>query len=203
VTKKIFLATENMHKVKEFSALTKDRNINFYLPPNDISPFPEETGTTFAENAILKTLHVERECNLPSLADDSGLEVDYLNGMPGIHSSRYSQTGNSEDNITKLLEKLSGVKENYRSARFKCCLAYNRANGSLPLVFEASITGVITKKRIGSSGFGYDSVFFVPVENMTFAEMNENLKNNISHRYLAFQKFWLESNNLDLLEDYV
>ena len=109
--KKIFLATENKHKIREFSYMAKKKNINIYLSPTTISPYPEENGSTYAENAILKTLHIEEQLGLPSLADDSGIEVDFLNGKPGIQSSRYSPDETSIGNIKKLLNELSGVKK--------------------------------------------------------------------------------------------
>jgi len=199
--KKIFLATENKHKIKEFSYMAKKNNINVYLSPTTISPFPEESGSTYAENAILKTLHIEEQLGLPSLADDSGIEVDFLNGKPGIKSSRYSTAKTSIANINKLLNELSGVKKKDRSARFKCCLAYNMANGTPPVLFEGTIEGFITNSPSTLSGFGYDPIFFVPKQHNTFAEMDEKIKNKISHRAIAFQRFLKEINNLDLLED--
>ena len=199
--KKIFLATENKHKIREFSYMAKKKNINIYLSPTTIPPYPEENGSTYAENAILKTLHIEEQLGLPSLADDSGIEVDFLNGKPGIQSSRYSPAETSMGNIKKLLNELSGVKKKDRSARFKCCLAYNMANGKPPLIFKGAIEGFIASTPSTLSGFGYDPIFFVPKQHNTFADMDEEIKNKISHRAIAFQSFLKEINNLDLLED--
>ena len=199
--KKIYLATENKHKVHEFSNLLKQKNIRFYEPPLTAFPFPEEVGKTFKENAILKTIHIVEKCGLPSLADDSGLEVNCLNGEPGIFSSRYSKSGTSNDNIKKLLSNLSGVQKAERKAKFTCCLAYNKADGSKPLVFESSIEGEITEDFSGKYGFGYDPIFLVPELGLTFAEITKNEKNRISHRAKAFNLFLKEVKYLNLLED--
>ena len=187
--RKIILATEDIHKVQEFSNLIKKEDLQFILPPSAAIPFPEETGNSFSENAALKTLHIFEKTGKPSLADDSGLEVEYLKGAPGIYSARYSKSGSSEDNIKKLLNKLSGIDTIKRKAKFTCCIAYNKGNGEKPSIFEGSIEGYITESPSGNSGFGYDPIFFIPKENLTFAEMPEAKKNLLSHRAIAFDKF--------------
>jgi XTP/dITP diphosphohydrolase len=183
----LLLATRNPHKTREFSELLGK---NFKLIDLTALPeiaTPEEIGRTFKENATLKALAASKE--LPSLvvADDSGLEVDALNGAPGIYSARYAgENANARSNISKLLRELSArnIAGEKRSARFRCVTALARS-GKLLATFEGVVEGNVVDPPRGTGGFGYDPVFQPTGFQQTFAEMPPELKNNISHRAQA------------------
>ncbi|HWY51174.1 MAG TPA: RdgB/HAM1 family non-canonical purine NTP pyrophosphatase [Chthoniobacterales bacterium] len=183
----LLLATRNPHKTREFRELLGK---NFKLIDLTALPeiaIPEETGRTFEENATLKAIAASKK--LPSLvvADDSGLEVDALEGAPGIFSARYAnENANAEENISKLLRELStrNVAAEKRSARFRCVIALTRA-GKLLGIFEGVVEGSIVDPARGAGGFGYDPVFQPTEFERTFAEMPPELKNKISHRAQA------------------
>ncbi|WP_105167384.1 XTP/dITP diphosphatase [Pseudoalteromonas sp. T1lg23B] len=178
----VVLATGNQGKVKELASMLSELKIEV-LPQSQFNvPDVAETGTTFVENAIIKARHAAKITGLPSIADDSGLEVDALNGAPGVYSARYAGAGaRDQDNIDKLLEEL-GDSPN-RSARFWCVLVYMRhANDPTPVICQASWEGQITMQQQGREGFGYDPVFFVPEQNCTSAELSKDQKNALSHR---------------------
>ena len=183
----LLLATRNPHKTREFRELLGK---NFKLIDLTALPemaIPEETGRTFKENATLKAIAASKK--LPSLvvADDSGLEVDALEGAPGIFSARYAnENANDEENIGKLLRELStrNVADEKRSARFRCVIALTRA-GKLLGIFEGVVEGSIVDPARGGGGFGYDPVFQPTGFERTFAEMPPELKNKISHRAQA------------------
>jgi XTP/dITP diphosphohydrolase len=141
-----------------------------------------ETGTTFIENAIIKARHAAKITGLPAIADDSGLEVDALNGAPGVYSARFAgENANDQDNIDKLLVEMQG--KTVRSARFWCVLVYMRhADDPTPLVCQASWEGAITEDQQGREGFGYDPVFYVASEGCTSAQLTKEQKNALSHR---------------------
>jgi XTP/dITP diphosphohydrolase len=148
-------------------------------------PEAEETGLTFVENAIIKARAAASHTGLPSIADDSGLEVDYLQGKPGIHSARYSGSGDAGNNA-RLLAELAEVAADRRSARFQCVLVYLRhALDPTPVICQASWEGSILFEPRGTGGFGYDSLFFVPQYQSSAAELDPALKNRISHRARA------------------
>jgi len=150
-------------------------------------PEVEETGRTLEENALLKARAVYRATGLPTLADDTGLEVDALGGRPGVYSSRFAgETATYADNVRKLLRELESVPPERRTARFRCVVAF--VDGRSTHVVEGTREGVILSEQRGSSGFGYDPVFFVPETGKTFAEMTPDEKNRISHRALALGK---------------
>jgi XTP/dITP diphosphohydrolase len=148
-------------------------------------PEVDETGLSFVENAILKARAASRYSGLPAIADDSGLEVDYLDGEPGIHSARYSGQGD-EGNNRKLLAALGDLPREQRTARFQCVLVYMRhALDPTPLVCQASWEGYILDEPRGENGFGYDPLFYVPGQQCSSAELPTDLKNRISHRARA------------------
>ncbi len=188
---KIVLATNNDDKIREMSSLLADLDIELKTR-RDFDSFPdiEETGTTLRENAILKARGIFAALGLPALADDSGLEVDALEGAPGIFSARYSgPEATYESNCLKLLSELEGVAPQSRTARFRCviAIAWGLSDDELDIA-EGTVEGLITDKLLGKDGFGYDPVFAYPPADMTFAEMSEAEKNRISHRGIALQK---------------
>ena len=162
------------------------------LSCNDIDiPDVEETGTTFVENAILKAKSAARATNLPSIADDSGIEVDYLNGRPGVWSARYAGVGasNKENNI-KLLEELKDVPDDDRGACYRCVIVFMKnSEDPFPFIAQDSWRGSILEHQKGSNGFGYDPIFYLPNKGMTAAELNSTEKHRISHRGKALKKF--------------
>jgi XTP/dITP diphosphohydrolase len=184
------LASENAGKVKEFNILFA--NTPYLLQPqsdfNIISP--PETGLTFIENAIAKARYTAAISGLPTLADDSGLVVDYLNGKPGIYSARYAgEPSNAKANNEKLLEALKNIPHPQRSAHFYCILVLLRhAEDPEPLIAEGRWHGNILPETIGDNGFGYDPIFYVPSHDCSSAELAPEIKNQISHRALAFKQ---------------
>ena len=186
--RKLVLATQNRDKVRELTALTSDLGIEMLT----LDAFPqigeiEETGETLEENALIKARAVFRSVGLPSLADDSGLEVHYLGGAPGVRSSRFSGPGATyESNCRKLLDAMLGVPARRRRARFRCVLALVTPDGEE--LVEGVVTGTITEEPRGKQGFGYDPVFLPGESQRTFAEMLTEEKNRISHRARALQK---------------
>ena len=179
----LLAATGNAHKLKELREIFRD----FYtVLPMGAAGFQEEIvedGTTFAENAVIKAEAVCAATGLPALADDSGLAVDALNGEPGVYSARYAGThGDDEANNDLLLRKMDGVEN--RAAHFVCALALKRP-GEEPLVAEGKCPGVILRARRGNGGFGYDPLFLYEPLGKTFAELNEEEKNSVSHRARA------------------
>ena len=180
----IVVATQNEHKVDEYRELLKDQDVEL-RSLQDYPNFPdvEENGKTFAENAGIKAVAASKYCDVPAFADDSGLEVEALDGRPGIYSARYAPT--SKERIEKLLGELKGCEN--RRARFVCAIAI-AINGEVIETFEGEVKGVITDAPRGEGGFGYDPVFLPDGYDQTFGEMAANLKNSISHRANAFKK---------------
>lgn len=185
----LVLATTNKGKVEEFQKLLQQLPVTI----KTLADFPyigniEESGTTFAENALLKAKTVAAATGQLTLADDSGLEVDYLNGAPGVYSARYAgEEKNDEANIDKLLTALDGVAEKERTACFRCAIAIVDKNGTAYQT-EGICRGLIAAQRVGSGGFGYDPIFIVPQLKKTFAQLSATEKNRISHRGLANQE---------------
>jgi XTP/dITP diphosphohydrolase len=190
---KLVLASGNQGKLREFSQLFADKNIQV-IPQNEFDTIEaEETGLSFVENAIIKARNACRFSGLPALADDSGLEVDALQGAPGIYSARYAAdaNGNTSDeaNYLKLLETLINVPAEKRTARFQCVLVYMRhENDPTPQVFQGSWEGQILTEPSGAQGFGYDPIFLVPGEACSSAELSKDRKNVLSHRGQAIQE---------------
>jgi XTP/dITP diphosphohydrolase len=190
MNKKIVLASRNKKKVKELSEILSKYGVEV-VP---VSGFPdvedvEETGSTFAENAELKAVAVMKATGLPALADDSGLEVDALDGAPGIYSARFAgENADDAKNNSLLLEKLNGLEGQKRSARFRCVIAF--AVPEKDIVFlEGNCEGQILNEYRGSEGFGYDPLFYCPELGKTFAQSSAEEKNRVSHRGRALVKF--------------
>ncbi|MFH1700657.1 MAG: XTP/dITP diphosphatase [Candidatus Zixiibacteriota bacterium] len=187
---KLVLATNNRDKVREMKNLLDDLDIEI-LTSKDFEDFPdiEETGMTLEENAILKAEGIFKATGLPSLADDSGLEVDALDGAPGVYSSRYAGPGCSyEDNNRKLIHEMAGVEKEKRTARFRCVIAISFGENDTKLV-DGTVEGFITEVSSEfTNGFGYDPVFYYPPLGKTFAEISLEDKNKVSHRGKALFK---------------
>ena len=181
----VVLASGNAGKLREFGEVLAPLAVQLKSQAEFAVPEVEETGLCFVENAIIKARAAAQHCKLPAIADDSGLEVDYLAGAPGIHSARYSGKGDRANNA-KLLQALAGVPEQQRSARFQCVLVYMRhALDPTPLVCQASWEGRILLQPRGEYGFGYDPLFYVPEHQCSSAELAPEVKNRISHRAKA------------------
>ena len=184
-THTVVLASGNAGKLRELGAILKPLGVNLAPQSDYAAPEVEETGLTFVENAILKARAAAGHCGLPAIADDSGIEVDYLQGAPGIHSARYSGQGDTANN-EKLLAALSGVPDAERTARFQCVLVYMRhALDPTPIICQAAWEGRILAAPRGGNGFGYDPLFYVPEHDCSSAELETGLKNRISHRARA------------------
>jgi XTP/dITP diphosphohydrolase len=186
---RVVLASSNAGKVRElqqvFAALDME-----VLPQSDFNvPNVEETGLSFVENAILKARHAAMHARLPAIADDSGIEVDALQGAPGIYSARFAGEGASdEDNLRKLINQMSSVPAANRTARYRCALVFMRwATDPAPIVCQASWEGRLLEVPRGSGGFGYDPIFELPNRGLTAAELPLAEKNSLSHRGKALQ----------------
>jgi len=196
---KIVLATGNQGKVKELAHLLAEQSIEI-VPQSDFNvPDVAETGTTFVENAIIKARHAAKITGLPAIADDSGLEVDALNGAPGVYSARYAEdiikskgTGEKvtdNDNTNKLLAALENTPDALRTARFHCVLVYMKhENDPTPLICHGVWEGSIARKKQGEQGFGYDPVFWQNDLQQSSAQLTRELKNKLSHRGQALTK---------------
>ena len=190
MSKTIVLASSNAGKVREFNQLLAGAHIEVVPQSSFGVPEAEETGLTFVENAILKARNAARHTGLPAVADDSGIEVDALNGAPGIYSARYAGPGASdEENLYKLLAALEGLPDERRGARFQCVIAYLRhAEDPTPLICQGTWEGWILAAPRGANGFGYDPVFYVPDEGVSSAELAPETKNRLSHRGQALRR---------------
>ena len=187
---KIIIATRNRHKAVELQTLLHGAGYDAVqldeIDPDNKIPEVEETGTTFKENALLKAHAIAKATGLPSVADDTGLEVDALGGAPGIFSARYSgENCTYEDNVKKLLRELSDVADDRRTARFKTVAVY--VHKETELSAEGVVEGVITEKAEGVGGFGYDPVFSVLDMKKTYAQLADEEKNRVSHRGKAIR----------------
>ncbi|MDH5370576.1 MAG: XTP/dITP diphosphatase [Gammaproteobacteria bacterium] len=184
---KIVLASNNKGKVREFGQMLSTLNMEVVPQATFNIDDADETGLTFVENAIIKARHASAIAGLPAIADDSGLEVDALNGAPGIYSARYSGEGaTDEKNLLKLLDALKDVAEEKRTARFQCLLVYMRhAEDPTPLICQGTWNGRIISEPQGENGFGYDPIFYVPEYNCTSAQLSSEQKNKLSHRGIA------------------
>ncbi len=186
---RIVLASSNQGKVRELQGLLAETGIQIIPQSEFCVPDADETGLSFIENAILKARHACRHTDLPALADDSGLEVDFLDGEPGIYSARYAgDHGNDAANNTRLLGELDGVPEAERTARFRCAIALLRhADDPMPLVVSGTWEGRILTAPRGEGGFGYDPLFFDPELDQSAAELDGETKNRHSHRGRALR----------------
>lgn len=181
----VVLASGNAGKLRELGDVLAPLGV--LLTPQSQYGVPEvaENGLSFVENAIIKARAASQHTGLPAIADDSGLEVDYLDGAPGIYSARYSGAGDAANNA-RLLRELGDTPESMRSARFQCVLVYMRhALDPTPLVCQASWEGSILFEPRGEHGFGYDPLFYVPGHDCSSAQLPPEIKNRISHRAQA------------------
>lgn len=186
---KLILASGNAGKLKEFSSLLAPLGWQVEAQNLHAVPEAEETGLTFVENALIKARNAALHTGCAALADDSGVEVDALQGAPGIYSARFAGVGSKDaDNNAYLLERLKNVPEAERTARYWCVLAFLRfAEDPTPVIVQASWEGRILTSPKGEGGFGYDPLFWLPQLGKTAAEMDKEEKNRISHRGRASQ----------------
>ena len=187
--KKIVIASSNKHKISEISIKIQP----FFNEILSLTDFPEigeiiEDGNTIEENSFIKSRTAFEYTKIASIADDTILEVDALNGDPGLFTARYAgENATYEENMTKLLERLDGIEDSYRTARFRTIISY--VDGKDDFHVEGSIEGKILNTRVGNNGFGYDPIFYSTELNLSLAEMDSDQKNKISHRGLAIKKF--------------
>lgn len=190
--KKLVLATANTHKVIEFQ-----RILNELVPDLELiasSQFPgvievEETGATFAENALIKARAINEFTNLPAIADDSGLVVDALNGAPGIFSARFAGiNATDKDNVLKLLAEIKDISQDLLTASFQCAVALVDKSQKLELVVEGQMLGKVIKETKGENGFGYDPIFVPLGSSQTSAQLSDEEKDKLSHRGQALRK---------------
>lgn len=187
---KIVLASSNPGKIKEICALSKQLPIE-WVPQSEFNIEDiEETGKTFIENAILKARHAAKISGLPALADDSGLVIDALDGAPGIFSARYAgKNATAEERNKKLLDEMSNVAPEDRAAAYHCVLALvETENDPVPLICHGVWEGSILFEPVGTNGFGYDPIFYVPTHDCSAAELSTDEKNQISHRGQVMQQ---------------
>lgn len=191
---KVVLASNNQGKLRELQLTLAPLKLELISQSEFRFPEAVEDGLSFVENAIIKARHAAKLTGLPALADDSGLEIDALQGEPGIYSARYAGTkldraGNDAANNRLVLEKLSTVPEAKRGARFHCVIALLRtANDPMPLICHGSWEGSILFEESGTNGFGYDSIFYVPSHGCASAQLAPEIKNSLSHRAQAIQE---------------
>lgn len=182
---KLVFATNNRHKLQEVRDILGERVEVLSLKDIDCNDEIPETGTTLEENALIKARWVKEKYGYNCFADDTGLEVEALGGAPGVYSARYAgEECDSQANMLKLLENLTG-KSN-RNAQFRTVIALIIENKEI--LFDGVVKGVISEKKMGDAGFGYDPIFIPDGYGMSFAQMESTLKNSISHRYRATEK---------------
>ncbi|MCP1675358.1 XTP/dITP diphosphohydrolase [Natronocella acetinitrilica] len=186
---RIVFASDNPGKVREVAAVLLPTGLQVIPQSDFLVPAAEETGMSFVENAIIKARNACQHTRLPAIADDSGLEVDALEGEPGIYSARYAgPDASDENNNDLLLAELSGLPAAERSGRYQCVIVYMRhAADPTPLICQASWEGRILEQPRGRSGFGYDPLFWLPDQDCSVAELPEDLKNRLSHRGRALK----------------
>jgi len=188
--KKIVLASGNQGKFREITSMLKGQSIDI-LPQSEFNVSEvEETGLTFVENALIKARHATKISGLPAIADDSGIEVDALNGAPGIYSARYAGVGASDsDNLEKLLQDVVSVEEPDRTARFQCVLVLLRHEyDPTPIICHGTWEGTLLRHSVGENGFGYDPIFWLEDRLCTSAELPAEIKDQLSHRGQALRQ---------------
>nr|MBC7244394.1 XTP/dITP diphosphatase [Chloroflexota bacterium] len=187
----LFLATDNPGKMREYEQLLAPLRVKLWTPHLlGLALAVHEDGASYAENARVKALTYMRASGMPTLADDSGLEVDALGGAPGIHSARYAgHDANDADRCYLLLQQLEGVPREKRTARFRCVLVLATPDGEVHST-EGICEGFIGFEPQGSHGFGYDPIFFLPEYGQTMGQLSPEIKNRISHRARAVQKMF-------------
>ncbi len=179
----VIAATNNKNKLREFRQILKPHGFNVLTQAQaGVSVEPEETGSTFAENAMIKARAIYEATGKATVADDSGLCVDYLNGEPGIYSARYGASDlDDKGRLELVLKKMEGVPKEKRSAYFMCGIAFINSDGTC-VTASGRVDGIIAFEPAGENGFGYDPIFFVPELGKTFAEASPEEKNALSHR---------------------
>nr|QJR98229.1 non-canonical purine NTP pyrophosphatase [uncultured Alphaproteobacteria bacterium] len=185
---KLVVASHNAGKIAEIKTLLAPLKIEVQSAAELRLGDVEETGTTFEENAKIKANAISLMCGLPCLADDSGLCVDVLDGRPGVYSARYAPDRNFKEGMKMLLNEIKESGSNNRKAHFSCCLALACPNQKTK-IFEGRVDGSIAQYPKGSNGFGYDPIFIPEGYEQTFAELGDDVKNQISHRRRALEKF--------------
>lgn len=186
----LLIATKNRNKAREFAQALNDDNLQIKtLLDYPDYPDVEETGTTFSENAHLKVAAAVKALNIATLADDSGLMVDYLHGQPGVRSARYAEDHNDAANNAKLLAELAGVPLAQRQAQFLTTIVYQNPVTKQEIEVVGKLSGQILTVPRGNNGFGYDPLFYVPSLHQTLAQLSTEQKNQISHRGQAIKKF--------------
>ncbi len=186
---KLVIATANQGKVKEFSAALAHLGLELLTATEvGVKDFPEETGANYKENAAIKALHVAQLSGLPSLADDSGLEVDALNGAPGLYSARYGNLNSDSERTAFLLSNIENIETSKRGAKFVCSLVLVNPDG-LSKSFWGEAKGTLLRAASGSDGFGYDPIFYSFDLDKTFSEASKDEKRKVSHRGHALNEF--------------
>ena len=183
----VIAATHNKNKIREFKEILEPLGYEI-ISAEEAGYFdePEETGTTFVENSLIKARAIYAACHKAAIADDSGLVVDALDGEPGVYSARYGGLEKNEDRVALVLKKLEDVQCGERTARFMCVISFVDADGN-EVCAEGSVEGYITHAPSGKNGFGYDPIFYVPQLGKTFAQASAEEKNSISHRGRALR----------------
>ena len=184
---KVVLATGNKGKVKEMADVLAQFGFDVVAQSEFGIDSPEETGLTFVENALLKARYASKMTGLPAIADDSGLAVDALGGAPGLYSARYAgEEGNDQANRQKLLAEMQNIADEKRGAKFVSCIVFlQHETDPTPKIALGECFGEILREERGQNGFGYDSLFFYPPKNCSFAELETSEKKKISHRAIA------------------
>ena len=200
---KIIIATRNEHKAKELKQLLNCDGLKLItlseIDPNNKINEVEETGSTLIENAYLKAQEIHDKIGLPCIADDSGLEVDCLNGDPGVFSARYAgKDCTVEDNINKLLFKVKDFSSDEKTASFKTVLAY--VDKKLKFDVMGKVNGFISEQQIGNNGFGYDPIFIVKELRKTYASLSSHQKSKISHRAEAVRNILVKFREFDIIK---
>ncbi len=187
--KSIVLASANPGKVREFSELLANCDLEVIPQTQFAISSVEETGLSFVENAIIKARHASQQTGLPAISDDSGIEVDALAGAPGIYSARFAGVGASDEaNLQLLLDRLETTPEQQRTARYHCVIVYmHHPHDPMPLICQGTWEGLILRERRGQYGFGYDPIFYVLTHHCTSAELLPAIKNQLSHRGQALR----------------
>ncbi len=187
--KTIVLASSNPGKLREFAEILSEFHLNVVPQSQFNVPDVPETGLSFVENALIKARNAAQHTGLPAMSDDSGIEVDALNGAPGIYSARFAGAeATDDDNNALLLEKLKGVPDEQRTARYHCVIVYmQHANDPMPLICQGTWEGRILHEPHGENGFGYDPFFDVPTHHCAAAQLPPEVKNQLSHRGQALR----------------
>ena len=198
--KKIVLATANTHKIEEFYRILSHKLPDLeFISQKEFKNVPEieETGASFAENALIKARAINNFTNLPALADDSGLVVEALDNRPGIFSARYAGIGATDaKNLEKILSEIKNFEDQYLKAYFECSLAYVDKASNIEFVVEGQMFGSLVKEIRGKNGFGYDPIFVPDGFEKTVSELKDDVKDEISHRGKALEKFCIIFKNL-------